>query len=154
MKVNDDRIILDKTVADQVSSWKSSRGLTDKVDIDHNCSGVTCTYYQIGDVFVCEKTGRVHGRKVIILYQIMRHMLCVNAQMYTCLCIKFGANCSILLVVYAVCDDTCREVVTDTANDIVVCTISGHCFDRLLVSDEEPDIVSISYLQPTLFFWL
>ncbi|KAL6348339.1 hypothetical protein AAG906_005640 [Vitis piasezkii] len=98
-QVNDDRIILDKTVADQVSSWKSSRGLTDKVDIDHNCSGVTCTYYQIGDVFVCEKTGRVH-----------------------------------------VCDDTCREVVMDTANDIVVCTISGHCFDRLLVSDEEPDI--------------
>ena len=71
-----------------------------------------------------------------------------------CLYIKFGANCSILLVVYVVCDDTCREVVMDTANDTVVCTISGHCFDRLLVSDDEPDTVSISHLQPTLFFWL
>lgn len=65
------------------------------------------------------------------------------------LCIKFGANCSILWAVYAVCDDTCREVVMDTANDIVVCTISGHCFDRLLVLDEEPDAVSIS--QPSSY---
>ena len=61
MKVNDDRIILDKTVADQVSTWKSSRGLTDKVFTDHACSGETCSYYQLGDVFVCEKTGHVHG---------------------------------------------------------------------------------------------
>ncbi|XP_028087745.1 F-box protein SKIP31-like [Camellia sinensis] len=58
--VNDDRIILDKTLTDQVSIWKSSRGLTDKVVLDHDCSGETCTYYQIGDVFVCEKTGQVH----------------------------------------------------------------------------------------------
>lgn len=63
LKVNDDRIILDKTVADQVSLWKSSRGLTDKVVPNHACSGETCTYYQIGDVFVCEKTGQVHGMK-------------------------------------------------------------------------------------------
>ncbi|XP_028085366.1 F-box protein SKIP31-like [Camellia sinensis] len=56
-QVNDDRIILDKTLTDQVSIWKSSRGLTDKVVLDHDCSGETCTYYQIGDVFVCEKTG-------------------------------------------------------------------------------------------------
>ncbi|CAL5325465.1 unnamed protein product [Camellia sinensis] len=59
-QVNDDRIILDKTLTDQVSIWKSSRGLTDKVVLDHDCSGETCTYYQIGDVFVCEKTGQVH----------------------------------------------------------------------------------------------
>ena len=78
-----------KAVADQVSSWKSSRGMTDEVDIDHNCCEVICTYYWIGVVFVCEKTGRVH-----------------------------------------VCDDTCKVVVTYTTNDIVVCTISGHCFDR------------------------
>ncbi|XP_028107634.1 calmodulin-binding protein 60 D-like [Camellia sinensis] len=57
IRVNDDRIILDKTLTDQVSIWKSSRGLTDKVVLDHDCSGETCTYYQIGDVFVCEKTG-------------------------------------------------------------------------------------------------
>lgn len=33
VKVNDDRIILDKTVADQVSMWKSSRGLTDILEM-------------------------------------------------------------------------------------------------------------------------
>ena len=63
MKVNDDRIILDKTLADQVSSWKSSRGLSDTVVTDHACSGETCSYYEIGDLFICEKTGQVHGRK-------------------------------------------------------------------------------------------
>ncbi|KAJ7943993.1 F-box protein SKIP31 [Quillaja saponaria] len=99
-QVNDDRIILDKTVADQVSMWKRSRGLIDKVVTDHSCSGETCSYYRIGDVFVCEKTGHVH-----------------------------------------VCDDTCREVIMDPTNELLVCTISGHCFDRLLSPDEmEPDI--------------
>ncbi|OMO93685.1 hypothetical protein COLO4_16753 [Corchorus olitorius] len=98
-QVKDDSIILDKTVADQVSMWKSSRGLTDKVFADHACSGETCSYYQIGDVFVCEKTGQVH-----------------------------------------VCDDTCREVILDPTNELLVCTISGHCFDRLLSPCEmEPD---------------
>ncbi|KAI5656576.1 hypothetical protein M9H77_25369 [Catharanthus roseus] len=98
-QVLDDRIILDKTITDQVSMWKSSRGLTDKVVLDHACSGETCTYYQIGDVFVCEKTGNVH-----------------------------------------VCDDTCREVVADPANELLVCTVSGRCFDRLLSPSEmEPD---------------
>ncbi|CAL5395247.1 unnamed protein product [Camellia sinensis] len=62
VQVNDDQIILDKTVADQVSIWKSSRGLTDKVVPNHDCSGETCSYYQIGDVFVCEKTGQVHEK--------------------------------------------------------------------------------------------
>lgn len=62
MKVNDDYIVLDKTVADQVSMWKSSRGLTDTVVADHACSGSTCSYSQIGEMFLCEKTGRVHGR--------------------------------------------------------------------------------------------
>lgn len=63
MKVNDDGLILDKTVADQVSLWKRSKGLTDNVVTDHACSGEKCTYYQVGDVFVCEKTGQVHGRR-------------------------------------------------------------------------------------------
>ncbi|GMH26677.1 hypothetical protein Nepgr_028520 [Nepenthes gracilis] len=94
-QVNDEQIILDKTVADQVSLWKSSRGLTDKVVTDHACSGETCSYYHIGNVFVCEKTGNVH-----------------------------------------VCDDTCREVILDPANELLVCTISGHCFDRLLLPAE------------------
>ncbi|CAL0314239.1 unnamed protein product [Lupinus luteus] len=97
--LNDDRILLDKTLADQVASWKSSKGLSDTVVTDHACSGETCSYYQIGDVFICEKTGQVH-----------------------------------------VCDDTCREVIMDPTNELLVCTISGHCFDRLLSASEmEPD---------------
>ncbi|GAB4857980.1 hypothetical protein Ancab_015884 [Ancistrocladus abbreviatus] len=94
-QVNDDRVILDKTVADQVSMWKSSKGLTDEVVTDHACSGETCSYHQIGNVFVCEKTGNIH-----------------------------------------VCDDTCREVILDPANEILVCTISGRCFERLMLSGE------------------
>lgn len=98
-QVKDDTIILDKTVADQVSIWKSSKGLADKVFLDHDCSGERCTYFQIGDVFVCENTGHVH-----------------------------------------VCDDTCKEVILDPTNELLVCTISGHCFDRLLSPAEiEPD---------------
>ncbi|KAI9152735.1 hypothetical protein LWI28_000218 [Acer negundo] len=59
-QVKDDRIILDKTVGDQVSMWKSSRGLTDKMVTGHACSGERCSYHHIGNVFVCEKTGYVH----------------------------------------------------------------------------------------------
>ncbi|KAK8609553.1 hypothetical protein V6N13_061999 [Hibiscus sabdariffa] len=87
----DESIILDKTMADRVTMWRSSRGLADEADIDHACSGETCSYYQIG----CEKTGKVH-----------------------------------------VCDDTCREVILDPNSELLVCTISGHCFDRLLSPSE------------------
>ncbi|XP_048230966.1 F-box protein SKIP31 isoform X2 [Ricinus communis] len=98
-QVKDDRIILDKTIAEQVSIWKNKKGLADKVVTDHSCSGETCSYYQIGDVFVCEKTGNVH-----------------------------------------VCGDTCREVVINPVNELLVCTVSGLCFDRLLSPCEmEPD---------------
>ncbi|KAK7252812.1 hypothetical protein RIF29_37028 [Crotalaria pallida] len=58
--VNDDRILLDKSLADEVTSWKSSRGLSDIVVTDHGCSAKTCSYYRIGDAFICEKTGQVH----------------------------------------------------------------------------------------------
>lgn len=94
-QVNDDLIILDKTVADQVSIWKNSKGLSDKVVTDHSCSGEVCSYFQIGNVFICEKTGNVH-----------------------------------------VCDDTCKEAIADPANELLVCTISGRCFDRLLSPSE------------------
>ncbi|CAO2148488.1 unnamed protein product [Urochloa humidicola] len=59
-EVNDDKVILDKTIADQVSTWKSRRGLTDESVEGHSCSGNTCSYTQIGDAYICEKTGRVH----------------------------------------------------------------------------------------------
>lgn len=42
-----------------------------------------------------------------------------------------------------VCDDTCREFILDPNNELLVCTISGHCFDRLLSPSEmELDLVS------------
>lgn len=69
VQVNDDRVILDKTLADQVSTWKSSRGLAETVVLNHACSGENCTYYQIGDVFVCEKTGNVHGKSNLLFGQ-------------------------------------------------------------------------------------
>nr|XP_010918649.1 F-box protein SKIP31 isoform X3 [Elaeis guineensis] len=105
-QVNDDQVILDRTVADQVSIWKSSRGLSDEAVTGHVCSGNTCSYSQIGDVFICEKTGRVH-----------------------------------------VCDDTCREAVLDQSSGLLVCTISGHCFDRWLSPDEESDPSDIEQQQ-------
>ncbi|GLT81020.1 hypothetical protein SLA2020_524280 [Shorea laevis] len=94
-QVKDDRIFLDKTVADQISRWKSRHGLAYKVFTDHACSGETCSYHQIGNVFVCGKIGYVH-----------------------------------------VCDDTCREVILEPTNELLVCTISGHCLDRLLSPSE------------------
>nr|CAD1820835.1 unnamed protein product [Ananas comosus var. bracteatus] len=105
-QLNDDKVILDRTVADQVSMWKRSRGLTDEAVGSHACSGNTCSYSQIGDVFICEKTGRVH-----------------------------------------VCDDTCREVILDQSSGLLVCTISGHCFDRLLSPEEESDCYDADPLQ-------
>ncbi|XP_006656477.1 F-box protein SKIP31 [Oryza brachyantha] len=97
-EVNDDNVILDKTIADQVSCWKSSRGLTDDAIKGHSCSGNTCSYTQIGDAYICEKTGRVH-----------------------------------------VCDDACREFVLDQSSGLLLCTISGHCFERWLCPDDEWD---------------
>lgn len=95
-QVKDDLIIVDTTVAEQITSWRRSHELPDVYPGNHLCSGKTCTYFQIGDVFLCEKTGRTH-----------------------------------------VCDDTCRETILDPSNDLLVCTISGRCFDRWLSPAEE-----------------
>lgn len=95
-QVNDDMLLLDTTVADRITHLKHSRGLPDEFTAEHVCSGRTCTYSQIGDAFLCEKTGRVH-----------------------------------------VCDDTCREIVLDASSGLLVCTVSGRCFDRWLSPLEE-----------------
>ncbi|CAL5433208.1 unnamed protein product [Camellia sinensis] len=61
----------------------------------------------------------------------------------------YTQNCTAnMFFVHAVCDDTCREAVLDPTNELFVCTISGHCFDRLLSPVEmEPDTVdSVVYL--------
>lgn len=60
------------------------------------------------------------------------------------------AYCFKFLVVSAVCDDTCREAILDPINEFLVCSISGHCFDKLLSPAEmDPDPVSKSF-----FFFL
>lgn len=48
--LKDDIMIPDATVGDQINQWKQH----------HVCSGSTCTYSQVGDMFLCEKTGFVH----------------------------------------------------------------------------------------------
>ena len=74
MQIKDDLIILDKTVAEQITSWRTSHGLPDVYAGYHVCSGKACSYFQIGDVFLCEKTGRAHG----ILYSIQ--MFCYYSE--------------------------------------------------------------------------
>lgn len=42
----------------------------------------------------------------------------------------------------------------DPINELLVCTISGHCFDRLLSPSEmEPDAVSINFFYPFFFLF-
>ncbi|KAK4349439.1 hypothetical protein RND71_032194 [Anisodus tanguticus] len=137
-QINDDRTILDKTIADQVSIWKKSKGLGDNVVNDHACSRETCAYHQIGDVFVCEKTGNVHGKEMFATVQIS-HLIIRKMGSVSLVCAYWFS----LVCVGAVCDDTCREVVLDPTNGLLVCTISGHCFDRMLLSPDEtePDVV-------------
>ncbi|GAQ85376.1 hypothetical protein KFL_002320100 [Klebsormidium nitens] len=38
-----------------------------------------------------------------------------------------------------VCDETCREMVSDPASDLLVCGISGRCFDRWVTPAEEEE---------------
>lgn len=58
--LKDDIMIPDTTVGDQINQWKQHHGLPDVFTGDHVCSGSTCTYSQLGDIFLCEKTGFVH----------------------------------------------------------------------------------------------
>jgi hypothetical protein len=58
--LKDDIMILDTTVGDQINQWKQRHGLPDVFTGGHLCSGSTCTYSQVGDIFLCEKTGFVH----------------------------------------------------------------------------------------------
>ncbi len=44
----------------------------------------------------------------------------------------------------AVCDDSCREIVLDPSNELLVCTVSGRCFDRWLTPAEEDDAEPVS----------
>lgn len=40
---------------------------------------------------------------------------------------------------FSVCDDACREFVLDQSSGLLLCTISGHCFERWLCPDDEWD---------------
>lgn len=43
------------------------------------------------------------------------------------------------LLLLSVCDDACREFVLDQSSGLLLCTISGHCFERWLCPDDEWD---------------
>ena len=51
------------------------------------------------------------------------------------------------------CDDTCRETILDPSNDLLVCTISGRCFDRWLSAEEEEGSVGIIDKQTIFIFF-
>lgn len=97
-QLRDDLVVVDSSIADQMKAWLHSRRLSDTNVKDHWCSGRTCSYYQIGDVFLCEKTGRAH-----------------------------------------VCDDTCRETALDPDSGLLVCSVSGRCFDHYWIATTEED---------------
>mmetsp|Transcript_25715 Transcript_25715/g.48785 ORF Transcript_25715/g.48785 Transcript_25715/m.48785 type:complete len:354 (-) Transcript_25715:399-1460(-) len=52
-------VIGTRSVAEQVTKWRQQNSLGEGAD-GHNCSYKTCTYHQIGNVYVCEGTGRAH----------------------------------------------------------------------------------------------
>lgn len=83
-------------LAEQISAWRRRHNVTDVCT--HVCSGQACSYHKIGDVFLCERTGRAH-----------------------------------------VCDESCREQVLDPENEMLVCAISGRCFERWLSPQEEDE---------------
>lgn len=54
----------------------------------------------------------------------------------------------------SVCDDACREFVLDQSSGLLLCTISGHCFERWLCPDDEWDADdTVSHLQSSLLFF-
>jgi hypothetical protein len=58
------------------------------------------------------------------------------------------------LLLLSVCDDACREFVLDQSSGLLLCTISGHCFERWLCPDDEWDADdTVSSLQSFLIFF-
>lgn len=142
LQVYDDLVVVDTSVADQITAWRRSQHLPDVYSGDHSCSGRTCSYYQIGDVFLCEKTGRAHGMHTLstpILPRVTQGLKGLNQSIYCCMvhCTTVGCNYLTLDSPLAVCDDTCKETVLDSSNELLVCTVSGRCFDRWLSPAEE-----------------
>lgn len=52
---------VDTSIADQIREWKAKR--TFEPAAGHVCSGQRCSYHRIGDIFICERTGNIHGKK-------------------------------------------------------------------------------------------
>jgi hypothetical protein len=57
-------------------------------------------------------------------------------------------------VMGAVCDDSCREIVLDPSNELLVCTISGRCFDRWITPAEEDDAEPVSNNVPRVHLFI
>ncbi|XP_024525483.1 F-box protein SKIP31 [Selaginella moellendorffii] len=59
-QIKDELGVFDPSIADQVTQWRRSHKLSEVYSGSHTCSGRTCSYHQIGDVYICEKTGCAH----------------------------------------------------------------------------------------------
>lgn len=91
----------------------------------------------------------------LFVRRLGRFMVCINDLHELCVFMHVSSNFMqysgliqlFVMIFSSVCDDNCREVVMDPTNELWVCTISGHCFDRLLSPAEmEPDSVSENLL--------
>eukprot|EP00899_Mesostigma_viride_P016597 jgi/Mesvir1/24939/Mv16915-RA.1 len=97
----DDSLLLhNTTMGEEIASWRARHGFVGvqaaRRAAEHTaCSGPGCSYHVIGDVFLCETTGRAH-----------------------------------------VCDDTCREMVVDPSNELMVCPVSGRTSEQWLGDGE------------------
>jgi hypothetical protein len=60
---------LDTTVAEQISAWKAKQTFEGGT-AHHVCSGQRCSYHRIGDVFLCERTGNIHGELVLMVQRL------------------------------------------------------------------------------------
>ena len=61
-QVNDDLLVVEETVAEELTLWRRYKGLPDVFTGNHVCDGSVCLFHRLGDVvYVCEQTGRAHG---------------------------------------------------------------------------------------------
>eukprot|EP00850_Spirogloea_muscicola_P000848 SM000003S11093 [mRNA] locus=s3:814639:817933:+ [translate_table: standard] len=130
-QVHDDLVVVESAVAKQISEWRRTSHLEQLDASSHSCNGRLCTYHQIGDVFLCEVTGQAHVR---VMLQA-EGPLCSGWKGAD----RFHVTDKWILTLPTVCDDTCREIVLDPDNELLVCAVSGRCFDRWITPQEEID---------------
>eukprot|EP00270_Netrium_digitus_P019681 TRINITY_DN7824_c0_g2_i1.p1 TRINITY_DN7824_c0_g2~~TRINITY_DN7824_c0_g2_i1.p1 ORF type:complete len:230 (-),score=69.99 TRINITY_DN7824_c0_g2_i1:311-910(-) len=102
-QVEDDLVMVEASLAELIQEWRQQQQhlIEHLYAGNHVCSGRQCSYHRIGNVFLCERTGKAH-----------------------------------------VCDDGCKETVLDADTQLLVCSVSGRCFDRWLTPQEEMEVAT------------